>query len=302
VFSTDTMIAIPAATVAIGSPETHLDEVAGAQHYSRTWFADEEPVRVVEIAAFAIDRTPVTNAAYAEFVSATGHVTAAERRGYGAVYGRDFWTTIPGICWRHPHPDLDAVTDRPQHPVVHIDHTDATAYAAWAGKRLPSEEEWEYAAHGPHWTAWPWGNDWDSHRANTAEHWAGTDIRDLVAWKSWWQDHYALDGPLPATTVVGEFLCGASPFGLLDATGNVLEWTGSRYRLYDPQRRYDPGYHLAARTGYLAVRGGGWKSFRWQTRTSERIACIATNSAPDLGFRCAQDSPAGPTTPSTPTR
>ncbi|MBW0275321.1 hypothetical protein ATM97_29025 [Nocardia sp. MH4] len=285
------MIAIPAAQVAVGSPESHLDTVAASQHYPRTWFEDETPQHTITLPAFEIDRTPVTNSMFAEFVTMTGHVSAAERRGYALVYGPDYWTTMDGISWRHPRPDLDAVTDRPHHPVVHLDHTDATTYAIWAGKRLPSEAEWEYAAHGPQWRPWPWGPSWDSARANTAEHWAGQPIHDLATWKAWWRTHYAEHGPAPATTEVGAFTDGSSPFGLVDMAGNVSEWTASSYLLYDRHRRYDPSYHAVADHGHITVRGGGWKSFRWQTRTSERIACSPDYSGPDLGFRCARDLP-----------
>jgi formylglycine-generating enzyme required for sulfatase activity len=181
------------------------------------------------------------------------------------------------------------VADWPTHPVVHVDHADATAYARWSGKRLPSEPEWEYAAHGPAWRAWPWGNNWDRFLANTAEHWAGTDIHDLHTWRSWWRAHYRLHGPTPATTPVGEFADSGSPFGMLDAAGNVTEWTASRYRLYPGAANCDPGCTAAERLGYLTLRGGSWKCFRWQARTSERIAAVARYSAPDLGFRCAAD-------------
>lgn len=285
------MITIPTSTATIGSPEQHLDSVAASQHYPRAWFEDETPQHTASIDAFSIDPVPVTNAAYAEYTDATGHVTAAERRGYGLVYGRGYWTIVPGVNWRHPHPDLDAVVDRPDHPVVHVDHTDATAYAVWAGKRLPTEAEWEYAAHGHQWTPWPWGNEWDRHRANTAEYWAGYPIHDLDTWKTWWCEHYVHNSATPATTVVGTLAAGTSPFGVLDMAGNVTEWTASPYRLYAPDRRYDPGYHAVADHGHIAVRGGSWKSFRWQARTSERIACDPCYSAPDLGFRCARDLP-----------
>lgn len=284
------MIAIAAATAQIGSPENHLDSVAAAQHYRRAWFEDETPQHQVEFESFALDRTPVTNAEFAQFVEATGHVTSAQRRGYILVYGSAYWTTLDGLDWRHPHPDIDAVTDRPHHPVVHIDHRDATSYAAWAGKRLPTEAEWEYAAHGPNWRPWPWGHEWNEAFANTAEYWAGATIHDLDTWKTWWHDHYRASGPAPATTDVGRFCAGASPLGLLDMAGNITEWTASAYHLYAHPDHYDPVFHTAAEHGYISVRGGSWKSFRWQTRTSERIAVHPGYAAPDLGFRCARDT------------
>lgn len=82
---------------------------------------------------------------------------------------------------------------------------------------------------------------------------------------------------------------GDSPFGAVDMAGNVAEWTATAYLAYDPDRAYDPGLTTAMRLGYLVVRGGSWKHFRYQTRTSERIACTPTYSCFDIGFRCAID-------------
>ena len=121
-------------------------------------------------------------------------------------------------------------------------------------------------------------------------------IHDLGTWKAWWHDHYQACGPAPATTAVDAFGEGASPAGALDMAGNVTEWTASTYRLYAPPAHYDPLFHTAAEHGYLSVRGGSWKSFRWQTRTSERIAVDPDYAAPDLGFRCARDIPETATT------
>lgn len=287
----ENMVWIPPAIVEIGSPEDHLAALAATQHYSRTWFDDEAPQHAVTLEGFWMDRHPVTNAEFARFAAETGWVTGAERSGDGLVYGPDMWQPMTGISWRHPHPDIDAPTDRPDHPVVHVDHADARAYARWAGKRLPTEPEWEYAAHGPRWKAWPWGAAWSQLAANTAEYWAGEPLRDLADWKRWyvgrWRDH----GPAPATTPVGMFPASVSPFGCEDMAGNVTEWTASTYHLYG-NGHYDDGYGAAARLGYIVARGGSWKMMRLQTRTSERICGIPEYEAFDLGFRCAATRPA----------
>ena len=283
------MVNIPGGRVEIGAPEPHLDEIASQQHYARVWFEDEAPRHERAVAAYRIDRTPVTNEQYAAFVDATGYLTGAERREFGLVYGPTFWLTQPGICWRSPAVGLDAATDRPHHPVVHIDHADAAAYASWAGKRLPTETEWEYTAHGPRWSAWPWGQRWDAARANSAEFWAGP-LGDLDRWRQWWTRRYAVHGTAPSTTVVGRFSpAGDSPFGVADISGNVAEWTASTYDPYDPTRSYDPAFAAAMRHRYCVVRGGSWKHFRFQTRTTERIACLPDYSCFDIGFRCAAD-------------
>lgn len=286
------MIRIPSGPVFIGSPDEHLDQVAADQHHTRAWFEDESPQHTVQTRAFWIDRLPVTNVEFAGFADATRYVTAAERRGFGLVYGARYWETLPGACWRSPVPGEDVLAARGGHPVVHIDSRDAAAYAAWAGKRLPTEAEWEYAAHGPRWTPWPWGTQWDPALANTAEYWAGHAISDLGEWRAWWDGWHADHGPLPATTPAGSRSpAGDSPFGVADMAGNAAEWTASLYTAYDPGRAYDAGFEAAMRQEYRVVRGGSWKHFRYQVRTSERIACPPDYSSFETGFRCAADTP-----------
>lgn len=289
------MANLPGGLANIGAPEQHLDTLTDQQAYSRDWFADETPRHTVTVDPIHMDRTPVTNSQFAAFVAATDYVTAAERRGTGLVYGVSYWETLPGACWRQPVPGVDAVTERPDHPVVHVDHNDATAYAAWAGKRLPTEAEWEYAAHGLDWQPWPWGSAWGGRRANTAEYWAGR-VRDADDWRSWWAPRVAVNGPAPATTPVGQFSPdGDSPLGLADMAGNVAEWTADPYHRYDPNRTYDPAFTAAMRHGYRVVRGGSWKMFRIQTRTTERIACPPYYSSFEIGFRCVRDDQGGST-------
>ncbi|WP_158607811.1 SUMF1/EgtB/PvdO family nonheme iron enzyme [Nocardia panacis] len=292
-------IRIPGGTVVIGAPEPHLDDLARAQPYGRAWFADEAPARTHTVSAFRLDRTPVTNAEYAAFVVATGYRTTAERRGESLVYGADYWVALAGACWHTPVSGLDAVADRPNHPVVHVDSGDAEVYACWAGKRLPTEAEWEYAAHGPVWTAWPWGPYWDRDLANTAEFWAGP-LHDLREWRDWWRTRYDESGAAPATTDVGAYSPGGdSPFQIADMAGNVAEWTATTYHPYDPHRRYDPALTAAMRHGYRVIRGGSWKHLRYQTRTTERIAALPDYTSFDVGFRCAANYSTKALTPPT---
>ncbi|MEW1660775.1 SUMF1/EgtB/PvdO family nonheme iron enzyme [Streptomyces sp. NPDC093707] len=280
------MVRIPAATVAIGAPEHHLDSLVGAQHYGRSWFEDESPQQMVSIKAYLLDRYPVTNAQFADFVAATGYRTAAERRGFGLVYGENYWISQPGACWRCPGGPHDDIHARMNHPVVHVDYADAAAFAHWADKRLPTEAEWEYAAHGPAWRCWPWGDTWDPQRAVTCDS-PRVPVADFAQWRIWWKAHYTRHGTTPGTVPVGTRSPGGdSPFGVADMAGHVSEWTASPYQLYDPTRAYEPIYHAAAGR-YRTIRGGGWMHFRYQTRTTERFTTDPAYSNHAIGFRCA---------------
>ena len=136
----------------------------------------ELPVHRVEVSPFHIDVAAVTNAQFATFAKATGYVTDAERFEtsavfysvvsatdgdvYGPVPGTPWWITVRGACWRHPEGPLSDIAQRQNHPVVQVSWRDAAAYAEWAGKRLPTEAEWEFAARGGlESRRFPWGDE-----------------------------------------------------------------------------------------------------------------------------------------------
>jgi sulfatase modifying factor 1 len=273
-----------------GSPDDILDWLENQnQAFPRTWFVDETPQRNVSVAAFLLDKHPVTNEEFGLFANETGYTTDAESRGFGMVYSGRYWEELGGACWRSPAGPSSSLQGREDHPVVHVSWNDARAYAQWQGKRLPTETEWELAARGCAYRLWPWGDQWDNANANTAETHAG-ELRSLKAWRKWWLGVCAIQGPVPQTTPVGSFSPqGDSPYGVADLAGNVYEWTNSTSFLYDENAACDPTIR-AVMGKYRVIRGGSWMNFRYQARCTERM-----HGDPDqwsnfaTGFRCAQD-------------
>lgn len=199
-----------------------LDEAAYGHSRTRDqgWYDRERNMAQVETGAFSIMQTPVTNRAYASFIEATNHpapdVDKATWKSYGLVHPYD-------RTRRHAWVESRPPPEREDHPVVLVSHDDALAYAAWFSEitgeawRLPTEIEWEKAARGLGAEIFPWGSEWDEEALNSHD-----------------------QGPFD-TEPVGSYLHGASPFDMLDAAGQVYEWTAS------------PG-----NPGRFLVKGGSW--------------------------------------------
>jgi formylglycine-generating enzyme len=207
------------------------------------FYPEEAPVREVDVGAFMIDRGPVTVAQFARFIEETGYLTVAERAPDPAVYPdadrsllcegsavfhptpgpvplddpNRWWAYVPGASWRHPWGPNSDNGGRDVHPVTHVAFEDVEAYARWAGKQLPTEAEWEYAARGGlDGATFAWGADERPGGELMANFWQGEFPWRNTGAKRW-----------RGTSPVGLF--PANGFGLYDVTGNVWEWTSDFY-------------------------------------------------------------------------
>jgi formylglycine-generating enzyme len=221
---------------------------------STRFYPEEAPVREVRVQDFWIDRYELTNDAFAHFVKATGYVTSAERTDStgaaatagtagSAVFIADqpgapaAWRWIVGAQWRHPEGPGSSINGRGSHPVVQLSFADASAYARWAGKQLPTEEQWEFAARGGlAGKDYAWGDAQTPDGAYRANAYQGVfPVQDIGA-----------DGHI-GRAPVGCY--PANGYGLFDMTGNVWEWTKS------PLRQTDPAVDTAPRG---VIRGGSF--------------------------------------------
>lgn len=196
---------------------------------------DAGPRHSVTLPAFYIDATEVTNAAYKRYCDATGYPPPPH------------W--IGGVF-----PEKEA-----RLPVTHVNWWEAGAYAAWLGKRLPTEAEWEKAARGTDGRRYPWGNEWNSARAV----WSGNEVQP-----------------------VGSKEGGASPYGALDMAGNVFEWVNDWYQGY-PNSRAEQKMHFG--TQYKVLRGGGIGNSQTDVTTYHRGILPPQARSVWAGFRCAKD-------------
>ncbi|EKF24908.1 formylglycine-generating sulfatase enzyme family protein [Mycolicibacterium hassiacum DSM 44199] len=295
---------------------TELVELRGATYRmgSTRFYPEEAPEHTVTVAPFAIERHPVTNAQFAEFVAATGYVTVAERALDPADYPganpddlvpgalvftptdgpvdlrdwRQWWRYVPGAQWRRPFgPDGPGWQDRPDHPVVQVAYVDALAYARWAGRRLPTEAEWEYAARGGADTTYPWGEELSPGGRLMANTWQGAFP-------------YRNDG---AAGWVGTSPVGTFPpngYGLVDMIGNVWEWTTTRFeghhRIGPAQgaggpkpcctpSRPDPSVSQVLKGGSHLCAPEYCRRYRPTARSPQTQDSATTH----IGFRCAAD-------------
>ena len=242
-------------------------------------FPKEAPVHTVTVSSFAIDRHEVTAAQFARFVLETDYVTEAERYGWGGVLDIEAgkWTSANGANWHEP--DGPGAAADPQEPVTQVSWNDAAAYANWAGKRLPTEAEWEYAARGgAAGTRFPWGDALRPAGELRANFWQGTFPDQLIN-----EDGFVRRAP------VGSF--PPNGYGLRDMIGNVWEWCAdwSADDYYARSPRSDPQGPPSGEERVL--RGGSWmcsENFCQGFRAAARMSSAPDSGLNNLGFRCAR--------------
>ena len=254
----------------------------------------EGPVREVLLDPFYISKFPVTNAQFAEFVARTGYVTEAQRWGWSFVFrnhvpeaqrkpalpATPWWIRVDAADWAHPEGPHSAAQERPHHPVVQVSWNDAQAYSAWAGLRLPTEAEWEFAARGGlEQKTYPWGDELLPGGRHMCNIWQGTfpDI-DLA------EDGFSAPAPVDSFAPNG--------YGLHTVAGNVWEWCADHF---------DAQWHRTAThvnpvgppTGQTRVMKGGsylcHASVCFRYRNAARTANTPDSATGNIGFRVVRD-------------
>ncbi len=299
---------------------------------------NERPVHSVKVAGFWMDLTHVTNDQFAEFVGQTGYVTTAEKKpdwdtirvqlppgtprppddvlipGAMVFVGTEgpanladylqWWRYIPGANWRHPQGPDSSIQDKGDHPVVQISHEDALAYARWAGKRLPTEAEWEFAARGGlDQATYAWGDELMADGQQQANYW---DSRQRM---------FPVVSP-EAGGAAGTMPAGTFPpngYGLFDMTGNAWQWVADWYRAdyflmqarehsgtidnpQGPKDSFDPSEPgVPVHAPKRVIRGGSFlcnESYCLSYRPSARRGADPYSSMSHVGFRLVKDAPA----------
>ena len=307
---------------------------------------NERPAHKVRVSGFWMDRTHVTNAQFAAFVKATGHVTTAERKLDWATVGVQFppgtpqppesdlvpgamvfvgsyeqvalddesrwWAFVPGANWRHPQGPGSHIEGKDDHPVVQVSYDDVLAYAKWAGKRLPTEAEWEFAARGGlEQATYAWGDELSPQGRMMANIWEGRQerfpvVKPIVSAKA---------GGAVGTSTAGTF--PANGYGLYDMTGNAWQWVADWYRSdrfvaqarqstvlnpRGPSASYDAeDRSVPANAPKRVIRGGSFlcnADYCLSYRPSARRGCDPFNPMSHLGFRLVVDADAWKPPPS----
>jgi len=245
------MVLIPAGEFLMGSPAGEGMEI-------------EHPQHKVYLDAYWIDKYEVTNAQFAKFIEETGHITQAEWLGFGFVMTKEGQRQVAGANWRHPWGPRSSIEKRMDHPVVQVAWEDAASYAEWAGKRLPTEAEWEKAARGKEGFKYPWGRYYDRSKERIGLPWSSGSAR------------------------VGSY--PPNSYGLFDMGGNVIEWCSDWYlpdyyenSPYKNPQGPDQAYHRIAR-------GGSWLFGDVSVTRAAFRTFLMLSWNNNIGFRCARNA------------
>jgi formylglycine-generating enzyme required for sulfatase activity len=314
------MVWIPGGTFLMGSAEPA--DPTNPDHLK----PDEFPAHEVELDGFWMDETPVTNRQYREFVDMTGYVTFAEKTPTRDDFARSgvdvnliqekdlvpgsmcfncefnrrqlvtgvpnweyqVWQVVEGANWRYPDGPASSIDDRLDHPVVHVNWDDAVAYCEWAGKRLPSEAEFEYAARGGHTTKYAWGDELVPDGKYQCNFWQGTFPTERLD-----LDGFETSSPVTSFPPNG--------YGLYDMAGNVWQWCSDFYRpdyyAHSPRRNpHGPSSSFDPQEPTIVKRVQRGGSFMCNTNSCTGYRCAArmrgdvTSSSFHNGFRCVVDA------------
>ncbi len=225
---------------------------------------DEKPIHTVYLEAYWIDQAEVTNQLFTSFVSAIGYQTDAERSGSSYVWNGTEWVATNGADWQHPTGSASNISSKDDHPVIHVSWNDAAAYCEWAGRRLPTEAEWEKAARGVDGRTYPWG-----------------DIEPIASLLNFNEN-------VGDTTPVGNYPDGKSFYGAYDMAGNVWEWVNDWYggTYYKNSPASNPAG--ASSGDYRVLRGGSWSNYVDSSRSADRGSSEPSNAYFSFGFRCSR--------------
>ncbi|MDQ8202094.1 formylglycine-generating enzyme family protein [Pelagicoccus sp. SDUM812003] len=294
------MVVVPASQFLMGNETTHPDldkmiegkplrpyHVLLARAQSAWRLDDEKPIHQVELKAYAIDKYEVTNAQYRKFLDwvteygddTVRHPEQPAGKDHTPRYWKDYNPLLGDAATAALVPFSNQTFLADDMPVVGVDWYDAYAYAKWAGKRLPTEAEWEFAARGTDQRLWPWGNEWKWGLCNIGGDMKGTDYRVQGVDR----DGYIYPAP------VGSFSGSDSPFGCSDMAGNVAEWCADWYGAdYYPQSAArSPSGPQSGKS--RVVRGGSSQSIPSETRCADRSCSEPDFRKFTLGFRCVKD-------------